>query len=183
MNKKSHQFYLTPEEIVAKGYLYVAYGSNLDLDQMAFRTPSSFPIGTLELPNWELVFRGVADIIPKDGASVSLGIFNIPTVEDWEALHRYEGTRPDRAMYYLTEIETDMGTALTYTMSAGYLIGSPNQSYYDTIERGFGHFGMDTAPLVEARKRADAQSTRIRKPKPKNSWYSDYLNAKTRTYA
>ena len=172
--KKHYQFYLTPEEIVEKGYLYVAYGSNLDLDQMAFRTPTAQPIDTIELPNWQLVFRGVADIIPKDGASVSLGVFEMPTAKDWEALHTYEGTRPTSALYYLTEIETEFGTALTYTMSGGRTISTPSDHYYNTIERGYQHFGMDLKPLEQAREHSRTHT-------PRNTWYARYLNG-NKTY-
>ena len=172
--KKHYQFYLTPQEILSKGYLYVAYGSNLDLDQMRYRTPSAEPIATMELPNWQLVFNGVADIIPKDGASVPLGVFEMNSVEDWEALHTYEGTRPKDAMYYLTEIETEHGTALTYTMSGGRNVYAPSGHYYDTIERGYSHFGMDDAPLKDARKRAERATPRV--TRKRNTWYSEYLN-------
>ena len=172
--KKHYQFYLTPQEILSKGYLYVAYGSNLDLDQMRYRTPSAEPIATMELPNWQLVFNGVADIIPKDGASVPLGVFEMNSVEDWEALHAYEGTRPKDAMYYLTEIETEHGTALTYTMSGGRNVYAPSGHYYDTIERGYSHFGMDDAPLKDARKRAERATPRV--TRKRNTWYSEYLN-------
>jgi hypothetical protein len=172
--KKHYQFYLTPQEILSKGYLYVAYGSNLDLDQMRYRTPSAEPIATMELPNWQLVFNGVADIIPKDGASVPLGVFEMNSVEDWEALHAYEGTRPKDAMYYLTEIETEHGTALTYTMSGGRNVYAPSGHYYDTIERGYSHFGMDDAPLKDARKRSERATPRV--TRKRNTWYSEYLN-------
>lgn len=168
MSKKHYQFYLTPQEILDKGYLYVAYGSNLDLEQMEFRTPSAQPIGTMELPDWQLTFKGVADIVPKQGASVSLGIFKMNSIEDWKALHTYEGTRPLGAMYYLTEVETEHGTALTYTMSVGHSISEPSLGYYSTIEKGYGHFGLDTAPLKEARKRVSRSPYR-------NTWYSSYL--------
>jgi len=173
MNQKHYQFYMTPEEIVARGYLYVAYGSNLDLEQMAFRTPSARPVETMELPNWQLVFKGVADIIPKENATVQLGVFEMPSVEDWESLHAYEGTRPQGAMYYLTEIETAYGTALTYTMSGGRSVTSPSDSYYGTIERGYKHFGLELDSLEDARERADKATPRL------NTWYSNYLKGKT----
>jgi hypothetical protein len=111
--------------------------------------------------------------VPKDGASVSLGVFEIDSVEDWEALHNYEGTRPKDAMYYLTEIETEHGTALTYTMSAGRRLTAPSGHYYDTIERGYGHFGMELTPLEKARERSERTTPRL------NTWYHNYLVGKT----
>ena len=44
------------------GKLYFAYGSNLNLTQMANRCPQAKQLGSAYLPNWRLVFRGVADI-------------------------------------------------------------------------------------------------------------------------
>ena len=40
------------------GKLYVAYGSNLNLSQMAYRCPSARIYGAGQLNNWELVYRG-----------------------------------------------------------------------------------------------------------------------------
>lgn len=42
------------------GKLYVAYGSNLNLKQMAYRCPSASIYGTGQLTNWELLYRGSA---------------------------------------------------------------------------------------------------------------------------
>ena len=45
--------------------LYIAYGSNINLEQMAFRCPNSKVVGTRMIPDYELEFRGVATIVPK----------------------------------------------------------------------------------------------------------------------
>jgi hypothetical protein len=103
-------------------------------------------------------------------------VFEMNSVEDWEALHNYEGTRPKDAMYYLTEIETEHGTALTYTMSGGRSVYAPSDHYYATIVRGYKHFGMDLAPLEEAQERAERATPRI--TSNHNLWYSNYLNGK-----
>ena len=44
--------------------LYIAYGSNINLEQMAFRCPHSKVVGVSEIKNFELEFRGVATIVP-----------------------------------------------------------------------------------------------------------------------
>ena len=41
--------------------LYFAYGSNINLDQMAFRCPDATVIGPVTLENYELLFRGNGD--------------------------------------------------------------------------------------------------------------------------
>ena len=38
--------------------LYVAYGSNLNIAQMALRCPTAHIYGTSLLNNWELIYRG-----------------------------------------------------------------------------------------------------------------------------
>ena len=47
------------------GKLYFSYGSNLNVSQMASRCPNAIQLGSTYLPNWRLVFRGVADIEPS----------------------------------------------------------------------------------------------------------------------
>ena len=55
-----------------KCYIF-AYGSNLDVLQMQSRCPESTPVGSAYFPNWKLVFRGVADIVPEEGAMLPVG--------------------------------------------------------------------------------------------------------------
>ena len=38
--------------------LYAAYGSNINLDQMAFRCPNAKVVGTSEIKDYKLIFRG-----------------------------------------------------------------------------------------------------------------------------
>ena len=41
---------------------YIAYGSNLSREQMAFRTPDAEIVGTAVLKGWRLLFRQYATI-------------------------------------------------------------------------------------------------------------------------
>ena len=56
--------------------LYFAYGSNINLDQMAYRCPAAQVVGPVVLEGYELLFRGnasgngVATIKPKEGQQV-----------------------------------------------------------------------------------------------------------------
>ena len=45
--------------------LYGAYGSNLNLKQMRRRCPNSYPLYSFYLDNFELAFKGVADLEEK----------------------------------------------------------------------------------------------------------------------
>ena len=70
--------------------LYIAYGSNINLPQMAFRCPNSTVIGTAMVKDWELEFRGVATIVPKKGTEVPVLLWELDP-RDIPALNRYEG--------------------------------------------------------------------------------------------
>lgn len=70
--------------------LYLAYGSNINLEQMAKRCPNSKVIGTAMIPDYELEFRGVATIVPKKGAEVPVLMWEIDQ-QDEINLNHYEG--------------------------------------------------------------------------------------------
>lgn len=38
--------------------IYIAYGSNMDMEQMKFRCPDAQLLGTGILENWRLMFKG-----------------------------------------------------------------------------------------------------------------------------
>ena len=57
--------------------LYIAYGSNLNKDQMKLRCPNAEPLDELILKGWKLVFKGVADIIQDEKSEVPIGIYKI----------------------------------------------------------------------------------------------------------
>ena len=78
-----------------KSKLYIAYGSNLNLPQMAHRCPSAKVVGASEIKDYALVFRGgrngaVATIEPCEGSSVPVLLWKI-TPKDEAALDVYEG--------------------------------------------------------------------------------------------
>ena len=60
--------------------LYVAYGSNLNREQMRYRCPTAKFVGTGIIEGYELQFKGAlhgacATIAPKEGAAVPVGIW------------------------------------------------------------------------------------------------------------
>ena len=68
--------------------LYIAYGSNINSEQMAYRCPHSKAVGTSEIKDFELEFRSYATIVPKKGASVPVVIWELEG-SDITALNRY----------------------------------------------------------------------------------------------
>ena len=71
-----------------KERLYIAYGSNLNLPQMARRCPDAEVAGTSQVRGYELLFRGVATIEPRKEASVPVLLWKI-SPQDEKALDRY----------------------------------------------------------------------------------------------
>ena len=72
---------------------YAAYGSNLNKQQMRSRCPMAKPVSKAVLNGWQLVFRGVADIMPSPKAKVYLGIYSITPACEINAIFR--GARRD----------------------------------------------------------------------------------------
>ena len=72
--------------------LYVAYGSNMNLEQMEFRCPHSKLIGVGELKGWRLIFNIHADIIRtnNDDDIIPIVLWDIDK-RDWRMLDIYEG--------------------------------------------------------------------------------------------
>ena len=89
--------------------LYVAYGSNMNLEQMKYRCPRSKRIGLGKLVGYKLVFNVHADVIKTENMEdeVPVVLWNIHD-DDWKSLDRYEGY-PN---YYIREkvlVMTDSG--------------------------------------------------------------------------
>lgn len=146
-NKKSNE--LVPE------ILYIAYGSNLNLSQMEQRCPTARVIGTTEIKDHELVFRGsrysaVATIEPCEGSRVPVLLWGIQP-EDEKSLDRYEGY-PNFYEKENMEIVLNGSTvsAMVYVMTHGHELGIPSERYKISIEDGYMDAGFDADILQNA---------------------------------
>lgn len=138
---------------------YIAYGSNLDTEQMAYRCPDAVRIGTSVLEGYKLTFRsnfryGVANIEPAKGRKVRVGIWAI-SARDEKSLDRYEGYPHlyDKQVMTVT-VNGLTVNALVYVMNPGQYVAPPLSSYLQTIRRGYKDFGFDPRPLMRAADRA-----------------------------
>lgn len=140
--------------------LYVAYGSNLNLEQMRNRCPTAEFVGTGFVENHALKFKGAlhnahATIEPKEGASVPVGVWSIQK-RDESHLDMYEGYHPRGYCYYNKEqvpVKMDDGSSLTgmvYIMDPRMDFGNPSKSYYDIVRQGYEDCGLDTNVLDKA---------------------------------
>lgn len=140
---------------------YLAYGSNLNVRQMAWRCPFAEVAGIATLYDWRLLFKGSKSgsyltIEPCPGAETPVGIWRI-TEADEQSLDRYEGF-PN--FYYKKTLHVTMDNILTgdqknikalaYIMHEDRPLGIPSESYMHTCGAGYYDFGFDIQPLEDA---------------------------------
>jgi hypothetical protein len=135
--------------------LYIAYGSNLNLPQMAFRCPTAKVVGASEIKDYELLFRGgrksaVATVEPLKGSNVPVLLWKLKE-RDLQSLDRYEGF-PSFYRKEILEVELRGKTvpAMVYIMNDGHPFGSPSDYYLNTILEGYQSAGFDTEFLEQA---------------------------------
>ena len=129
--------------------LYIAYGSNINLEQMAFRCPHSSVVGTSEIKDYELEFRGVATIVPNKGAAVPVLIWKLDE-RDLPTLNQYEGwPRLYRQEKMEFELNGKTFEGMAYLMNC-IEISPPSQQYYNTILQGYRENGLDESYLQTA---------------------------------
>jgi len=141
--------------------LYIAYGSNLHIRQMAQRCPTAKVVGASKLRGRRLLFRGghggaVATVEPHRGGSVPVLVWSI-TPADEEALDRYEGFP---FLYRKETVKVRLGgkyvSAMVYIMNTesrngGYRpLNQPWVGYYTTILDGYKDAGFDVEILKQA---------------------------------
>ena len=142
---------------------YIAYGSNMDLDQMSYRVKDSIYIGTGYLEDYKLEFKSrYATIREEDSFKVPVVIFGI-SEEDERLLDRYEGY-PE--LYYKKEVEIILNDSLeklkcmVYIMEKNYdKYQIPEVSYYLNMEKSYKIFKFDIDilenALIESYKNTD----------------------------
>lgn len=137
--------------------LYIAYGSNLNLAQMASRCPSATIYAKGFLNNWELVYRGSntnshATIIRKPKSTVPVIVWKIQPADEYY-LDIYEGYphyyfKKDIMVY----INGKKRKAMVYIMDETQMPGRPSKQYINTIRQGYINNKMDLAILEKSLK-------------------------------
>lgn len=137
--------------------LYVAYGSNLNIEQMSYRCPYAKVFGTGVLKNYSLTFwgngggRGVATVLPGADTDVPVAVWEI-TAADEKNLDVYEGWPHLYRKEMIDVLMSDGSTvsAMIYLMNPGHRPTFPSEYYYNVIASGYNAFGFDTAFLDDA---------------------------------
>ncbi len=144
---------------------YIAYGSNLNIRQMRMRCPGARVIGTSEVKDYELLFKGsktgsYLTIEPKAGASVPEAVWEV-TERDEMALDHFEGF-PD--FYYKAEMVLPVKGIKTgkvrrrrvfvYIMHEERSLGLPSANYVAVCREGYDAFGFGQRYLTDAIQRS-----------------------------
>ena len=136
--------------------LYFAYGSNINLEQMAVRCPAAQVVGPAVLDGYELLFRGnrrgtgVATIEPLPGSQVH-GLLWKLTPECERSLDVYEGYP---RLYEKENITVRTGDGKDVVVMAYIMTGElwrdptiPSPAYYGGILEGYRQNGVTVDAL------------------------------------
>jgi hypothetical protein len=144
-------------------YYYIAYGSNLNINQMKYRCPTARVVGTAYLKDYQLLFKGSKSgsyltIESKVDSVVPVGVWSV-TDEDILSLDRYEGYP---SFYYKKEMDVEVvgiksgrlyrKKCFVYIMHEDRPLGIPSKSYVSTCLEGYKAFRFNNLYLAEALK-------------------------------
>lgn len=147
--------------------LYIAYGSNLNTEQMAWRCPGAKILAKSWLHNHRLVFQGNrygahANVIPEKGQDVPVLIWEITAAHE-KSLDRYEGVKGGyyTKEYMPVEVAGEIHEALIYIMTPNPF-GIPSDGYLECIAEGYKEFNFDIRILNEAVQHAYKNTRKLR---------------------
>lgn len=155
---------------------YIAYGSNLNLIQMSERCPGAEVVGTGELKDYMLEFKGsrtgsYLTITPAANKSVPIVVWKVSKQHE-KALDHYEGfpvfyykAEKTVTIYNFEKGKTETVDAFVYIMHEDRPLGIPSKHYMETCKDGYKLFGFDESILKAAYHRSLNAYSRPSKPK------------------
>jgi hypothetical protein len=130
--------------------LYLAYGANTNVANMASRCPEAKYVGNVSIPNHRLVFRGVADVTPSKGNTVLCALWVI-SPKDEQALDGFEGFPNLYVKRYMTvRLQGKRHRVMFYVMRARSYEAEPSEKYEATLRTGYEQCGMSTEQIDRA---------------------------------
>lgn len=162
---------------------YFAYGSNMNLEQMEYRCPDSWPIVNVVLDGYRLAFRGnssgcgVATILPEKDSRVEGVMWQI-SEQDEAHLDRYEGY-PNLYGKERVQVRDGQGRCydvMVYTMQTPYREqpALPSQGYLRVILDGCAQNGLAVRPVLEAVQNTQAERCVNRTDPQRAHWKSPH---------
>ena len=123
---------------------YIAYGSNMVEEQMAFRCPNARLIGTGRLPNHRLEFylHATVERSRARGAKVPVAVWEIDAADE-QSLDRYEGF-PRYYTKHKRLVQMDDGSQIEGMVYIMNMIRPliPHASYYNGIRDAYLKLGI-----------------------------------------
>jgi len=145
-----------------KDRFYLAYGSNLSVEQMLRRCPDAVYVGWTVINEHRLLFKGsrtgsYLTIEESEGDYVPCLVWKV-SEEDEDNLDRYEGYP---IFYGKAELDCDVFSlldgsvigeveAFVYAMRPDARIGIPAKHYYNVCLEGYRRFGFNENLLKKA---------------------------------
>lgn len=134
---------------------YIAYGSNLNMEQMGYRCPDARVCAVGKVLDYRLTFKALgtfayATIEPFEGAYVPVVVWQI-SQKDEDNLDRYEGFPTH---YFKQHLSVKAGKkalrGMAYIMNEKAVYQIPARQYYEVIMEGYQRFGLEECQLAEA---------------------------------
>lgn len=142
--------------------LYLAYGSNMDEEQMAERCPEAKLVGASVVEEYCLLFKGsargvYATIEQKAGGKLPVLVWEI-SESDEKSLDEYEDYP---VLYYKEDIPVLLKgkteNTMAYIMAKDQTFGVPSEEYYDVLRHAYQKFEFPMDILTEAYEVSKAQ--------------------------
>lgn len=130
--------------------LYVAYGSNINVDQMKFRCPDAQIYSTGMVQDYELSFNKVATLIKKEGELSPALVWKLPS-SDEKSLDKFEGY-PHKYKKIAVDVKCgdEIISGMAYVMVNSNEYKIPTDEYYQRIEKGYIENGLPLEYLENA---------------------------------
>jgi len=155
--------------------LYGAYGANTNFAHMAQRCPTARYVGNMIVEDMALVFRGVADVVPRKGARVYCALWRIMP-SDERALDAFEGYPNHYAKMYVDLLHKGKTKDVMLYVMAGNRRDrhEPPKSYESTLRVGYEDCKMPTSQIDDAV--LEACESAKRELRYKGKWYREDRN-------
>ena len=138
---------------------YLAYGSNLSLEQMAMRCPDAVVAGSAKIPGYRLLFKksgsGFYATIEQDANCFVPALVYKISEYDEALLNRYEGyPKFYYKRYFQLAVKTLRGGRLkgnkqcmAYVLHEERQLGEPSMKYYKLLDEGYARWGFNVEIL------------------------------------
>jgi len=131
---------------------YLAYGSNLNIQQMEMRCRTATVFGVSKIPDYRLCFKGAgfATIVPCEGDYVPVIVWKLKQSDEW-SLDSYEGV-PTHYFKQMMKVSVagEEISAMVYIMNLRADYHKPTQHYFNAVLSGYRSFGLAERKLYQA---------------------------------